>query len=394
MEVLRARSDVVQKRRQRDPLKVDAITGARRRLDLLRSKCRTGQWSESQREQRLYRMCSDLDCDVTKSGRSVRSAVNSYEALMAPFLSDRVFDSLWPVTQPKLRIFVLEFVSVPPKPTGARRLARTAREYVSRLIGESRRRHRTGTIPDWEKTRLNRWIKRLGALVDMYGPRSAGPLTAAVLWRLATWCDKAVGTPAYSGRLQMVTMALVASHLGLRASNATSGLCFGDVDMTPNGRGALLTVTRGKGRQSAAPDRVPLYETRSQLNALVWLRRYTEEWFGRDLRWLTRHRPTRPVFPRSGRRGKWRAWGASALTKQLRTLAEAAGVPAHQARRLSMHSGRHALVTRLKQLGCPDHVIQSFTGHHSLPGMRPYEHVTMDEQLLWAERLLEEERSD
>ena len=325
-----------------------------------------------------------------KSGRSVRSAVNTYEALMAPFVSDRVFESLWPVTQSKLRVFVLEFVSVPPKPGASRRLARSAREYVSRLIGESRRRNRAGTIPDWEKARVNRWIKKLGAVVDMYGPQSAVPLTAEVLWKLAAWCDTAGRTSAHGPRLQMVTMALVASHLGLRASNATSGLHFADIALTPDGNGALLSVTRGKGRQTAAPDQVPLYETSSRLNALVWLRSYVKAWFGRDLRHLIRRHPEWWVFPRRERRGAWRPWGSAALTRQLRAMAASAGVPDHQSQRLSMHSGRHALITHLRRLGCPTHVIQSFTGHHSVPGMRPYEHVSMAEQLEWAEKLLED----
>ena len=55
-----------------------------------------------------------------------------------------------------------------------------------------------------------------------------------------------------------------------------------DVDQVR--RPQTLTMPRGKAARSVAPVRVPLYETHSSLNALVWL---TRGWFGRGLLWLT-----------------------------------------------------------------------------------------------------------
>ena len=149
---------------------------------------------------------------------------------------------------------------------------------------------------------------------------------------------------------------IVAANTSLRPVEVKH-LRWQDVDPAAS----TITVTRSKNASSHRV--IPLNQSARAAINRMWERAkalcFTQPghyiWFSCKNRHLD---PTRPIK-------KWdTAW---------RSLRDAAGLPG-----LRFHDLRHTIITELAEMGVPDHVLESITGHLSRRMLEHYSHVRID----------------
>ena len=362
------------------------FVAARRRAHSLRSRCQRERLSPESIQAEVYATVAAMRQSMLASEPNDDCAIKAYERVVAPYAKARLF-RMWPATFQSLHFFVTDFLAEVSLHSGHRPTARgAARPYVSRIIKHSRLCDPSGTISKDEQTDLNRWIRSL-QLLDQFRTRHAFPFSEDMLRKLHQWCQDRHGRRDSLKRLQTYTAVLVSCQLAMRTHNVVNGLQCKDVIVTPNGKAAVIRLSRPKGKASAAKEQIPIVESGGYADALSWLKKYSRVQFGRSLRWMAAHQPTVPLFPKEKVRGSWVPWTEARMLARMKQACRDAGVSPMLVKRLSLRSGRHAFATEARQKGCPDPTIQQFTGHQSLRGVQPYAHVPVLAQLKWQQRI-------